>query len=158
MKIIDTENNYLTIKVELTDWLYMKFDTVFQSGDDSSEFFVSGELNAEEIMIICDTFRHSVFTDIDNSTSSYSKDQFYSDLYIDINIDIKISHGNRISDFRNLKMAYSHQVYEKDRTLVTETMADIIVGKKDLIKAAYELECEMHNEINNYWKTKLLKV
>ena len=26
------------------------------------------------------------------------------------------------------------------------------------IKAAYELECEMHNEINNYWKTKLLKV
>ena len=154
MTIKDAENKYLTAELKLIDWLNQKFHVVFKSNDGMCEFFTDGVLCANEIKEICDAFRRSVFTYADNTSYNFEKVDFNSD----DDIAISVAHGNRISDIRNFKMSYKYDFFDKFNTAVNETLADLIVCKKDLIKAAYELECKMYEEINNYWKTKLLKI
>lgn len=157
MTIKDTENNYLTIEITLKDWLNNIFDAVFKSNYGMCELIIEGELRIWEIANIYKMFRKSVFKLMDNDSERFEKDCFGWDSNNEYDIEMIVSNGNRISDIRNLKFSYKYDMYEVGRTEVSAKMSDLFVSKKDLVQAAYDLECEMHNEIENYWKAKLLK-
>jgi hypothetical protein len=153
MKITDAHNNYLKIELSLKDWMQMLFEAVFTYNDGMCELFISKELGPKEINYLIDTFRQSVFSPSDNNSAVFELESFSN------SFEITVSYGNRFADFRNISLAkvdywYNNRLNDLKKT---EVLFEIIAGKKDLLKAAYELECEYVKEIKNYFNNREAK-
>lgn len=143
MKIINSKNKSLEINLSMINWLLNEFEVKFTFGDGTTEFFWINILTAKQIQNIYDSIRRYIVTD------NHVKDNtiFESD-YI-----INLKHEDISSKDWYLVIKKHDDIYNIETKI--KILSNIVLTKKELVKAAYDLESELINEITNFWKNKL---
>lgn len=169
MTIKESKNRYFTIELYLTDlWDFnFRLKLIYNNGDKENQIRLYYEYS--EVKWIISKFRDTVFAlkpdnknffDIEDEEEREEKelrffgerDEYEIDL---INEDTKSNFKNLV--FRHNEYVYPEYVPFSNQTAkrVEEELLNIVVSKRDLLNAAYELEKELFEEITNI--TKLIK-
>ena len=163
MTIKESKNRYFTIELYLIDlWDFnFRLKLIYNNGDKENHVRLYYEYS--EVKWIISKFRDTVFAlkpdnknffDIEDEEEREEKEQRYfgkRDEY-----EIELINKDPKSDFKNLVFRNNEYVYpefvpfsNQTAKRVEEELLNIIVSKKDLLNAAYELEKELFEEITN---------
>lgn len=152
MTIKESKNRYFTIELILIDlWdfnFYLKL--IYNNGDKENHIQLYYEYR--DVKYIISNFRDTVFALKSNNYNSFEfEDEYQRDEY-----EIVLINEDPESDFKNL--VFRHNEYEAPEFIpfinqrakrVEEELLNIVVSKRDLLDAAYELEKELVEEITN---------
>lgn len=155
LTIKESKNRYFTIELILINlWdfnFYLKL--IYNNGDKENHIQLYYEYR--EVKSIISNFRDTVFALKSNNYNSFEfEDEYQRDEY-----EIELINEDPESDFKNL--VFRHNEYDDPEFIpflnqrakrVEEELLNIVVSKRDLLDAAYELEKELVEEITNISK------
>lgn len=155
LTIKESKNRYFTIELILIDlWdfnFYLKL--IYNNGD--KENYIQLYYEYREVKSIISNFRDTVFALKSNNYNSFEfEDEYQRDEY-----EIDLINEDPKSNFKNL--VFRHNEYDDPEFIpflnqrakrVEEELLNIVVSKRDLLDAAYELEKELVEEITNISK------
>lgn len=152
MTIKESKNRYFTIELILIDlWdfnFYLKL--IYNNGDKENHIQLYYEYR--DVKSIISNFRDTVFALKSNNYKSFEfEDEYQRDEY-----EIELINEDPESDFKNLVFRHNDYVYPEFIPFINqrakreeEELLNIVVSKRDLLDAAYELEKELIEEITN---------
>ena len=152
LTIKESKNRYFTIELILIDlWdfnFYLKL--IYNNGDKENHIQLYYEY--KEVKYIISKFRDTVFALKSNNFNSFEfEDEYHRDEY-----EIELINEDPESDFKNLVFRHNEYVdpefipfLNQRAKRVEEELLNIVVSKRDLLDAAYELEKELIEEISN---------
>jgi len=155
LTIKESKNRYFTIELILIDlWdfnFYLKL--IYNNGDKEKHIQLYYEYR--EVKSIISNFRDTAFALKSNNYNSFEfEDEYQRDEY-----EIDLINEDPKSNFKNL--VFRHNEYDDPEFIpflnqrakrVEEELLNIVVSKRDLLDAAYELEKELVEEITNISK------